>query len=257
MMADGPYGLACLEIWGGNHRVEQDVSLPGLAGWIYSEPAAGSAAGGDVYYVSLCSQGALARISVADVSGHGQEASRVGDCLREMMRKHINTFDQSVLVHELNHAFEQHCWAGKFATVVFLGIYGQTGQLVLTNGGHPPPLWYRAASKEWTLLQEPASQAEIEAADLPLGVIPGTNYRQLAVRLEPGDLVFLYSDALSDIRNRGGQLLRPEGLLELARPLPVDSPATAGKALLAGVQRFAGGQINDDRTLITVQRVTA
>jgi len=36
------HGLACMEVWGGNGRVAQALDLPGLAGWVYSEPYAGS-----------------------------------------------------------------------------------------------------------------------------------------------------------------------------------------------------------------------
>lgn len=250
------YGLACLEVWGGNRPVNQELALPGLAGWLFSQPLPGSAVGGDVYYLSLCSQGQLTRVGMADISGHGEAVSRMAERLRELMQKHVNTFDQSEFARELNRAFQQESSRGKFATVALLGVYRSTGELILTNGGHPFPLWYRATRKMWTLLVEAPPDAETEIADLPLGVISGTNYRQLAVRLDPGDLVLVYSDALSEARNPAGQMLQPHGLLGLAWDLPVDSPVGAGKALLAAVEKFrAGRPVNDDQTLVALQRL--
>lgn len=262
--SQGLYQLTCLEVWGGNRRVVQPIELPGLAAWVYSNPLAGQDGGGDLHYLSVCGQGRLTRIGLADVSGHGQEVSQVATCLRDLMRKHINTLDQSELLHDLNQSFPQQCLREvKFASIIFLSVYGEpgwpeTGRLVFSNAGHPPPLWYRAREKNWERLVETTPHRETEVADLPLGVIPGTDYHQVVVRLEPGDLVVLYSDGLSEARNPQGGLLGEEGLLERARRLPVDSPAAAGEALVAAVGEFRQGvPVRDDETLVVLQRLPA
>ncbi len=253
---ENPQGLACLEVWGGNQAVTRRIDLPGLAVWLYSQPLVGSA-GGDVYYLSLCSQGQLTRVGVADVSGHGQAVSRAAERLRRLMGDHINTFDQTELAQELNREFGQKQTQG-FATVALLGIYRRTGQLVLTSGGHPWPLWYRAKPKMWTMLAEGIPETRAATTDLPLGVIPGTNYRQLAARLDPGDLVLLYSDAFSETRSPQGELLGPPGLLRLAQDFPVESPEAAGRALLDAVERHRREQPRqDDQTVVALQRLTA
>lgn len=258
MATTEPYTLACQEIWGGNLPLSQDVVLPGLRGWIHSEPLPGSAAGGDVYYLSLCSQGELTRMGVADISGHGQEASSPAQCLRRLMHKYIDTLDQSEMARELNRSFDEECRGSTFATVVLLGVYGRSGELVLTNGGHPPPLRYRRATRQWGLLKEDATVDHTGLEDLPLGIIAGTSYHQLSLRLEPGDLVLIHSDALSEARNRAGALLTSEGLLRLASALPVDSPRAAGEALLEVVKNYREGQpALDDVTLLVLQRLPA
>lgn len=249
--------LACREVWGGNHAVVKEVALPGLAGWIYSQPLAGSA-GGDVYYLLLCGAGQLTRVGVADVSGHGAGVSRAAEHLRELMQKHINAFDQSEMVRELNQAFEQEAPRGKFATVLLLGVSRGNGELVFTNGGHPSPLWYRAAPRMWTLLEEALPDTGAAVANLPLGLIPGTHYHQFLARLDPGDLVLIYTDALSEARNPAGEMLQPQGLLRLAQRLPVDSPAAAGQALLHAVETFrAGRPLHDDQTVVALKRLAA
>jgi sigma-B regulation protein RsbU (phosphoserine phosphatase) len=254
-MAAEIHQLACLEIWGGNGRVERDVQLPGLAGWVYSKPYEGDERGGDVCYVSLCGAGQLARVSVADVSGHGQAVSRLAERLRDLMRTHINTFDQSDFVRELNKEFQLIGAGGKFATVVLLGYLRASGDLLFTNGGHPPPLRYHAGAKRWEYLVENRPADEDFLSNLPLGVIPGTDYRQIAVRLEPGDLVLVYSDAVLEAVNAAGEMLGEEGLLRLAQALPADAPAATGRALLEAVRRFCGcAQPKDDQTVVVLQR---
>jgi len=82
-----PAALQCLEIWGGNHSVSHALELPGLTGWLHSEPTEQSSHGGDVHYVSVCSKGVLTRLALADVSGHGQSAGSVAALLRSLIRK--------------------------------------------------------------------------------------------------------------------------------------------------------------------------
>jgi len=252
-----PHGLACLEVWGGNRPLSEEISLPGLSGWLYSRPYAGSAAGGDVYYVSLCSRGELARISVADVAGHGDEVSLLATRLRELMRKHVNAWDQSQFVRDLNESFGQEVTRGKFATAVLVGLHAPSGQLVLTNGGHPPPLWYHSQTRRWELLDNHCATCSDPLLDLPLGIIPGTKYHQSLVQLEPGDLLVLYSDGLAEAQNLAGVMLNERGLLKLAGRLPTDSPMAAGRALVAAVEAYRNGAtVNDDETVVTLQRLS-
>jgi sigma-B regulation protein RsbU (phosphoserine phosphatase) len=245
-----------MEVWGGNRPLSEEIRLPGLSGWLHSRPHAGSAAGGDVYYVSLCSRGELARVGVADVSGHGKDVSRLADRLRELMRKHVNAWDQSEFVRELNESFRKEVTGGKFATAVLVGLHAPSGQLVLTNGGHPLPLWFHNRTREWELLSSACATCAEPLLDLPLGVIPGTQYHQSLVQLEPGDLLILYSDGIEEARNPAGAMLGEAGLLQLAARLPTDSAATAGRTLLAAVADYReGAAVNDDETVVTLQRV--
>ncbi|HXE75029.1 MAG TPA: PP2C family protein-serine/threonine phosphatase [Candidatus Xenobia bacterium] len=250
-----PVGLACMEVWGGCGRVCQTLELPGLLAWIYSEPYAGSETGGDVYYLSACSKGQVARICIADIAGHGASASRLAEALRELMRKHVNAWDQSEFARELNRSFQAVASPGKFATAALYGFYSVSGELVSTNGGHLPPLWYRRTFKRWELLGDAVAPDSADIG-LPLGLIDGTHYVQTAVRLLPGDLLILYTDAFSEARNPKGEMLGVNGLLELAKSLPVDSPAETGRALLDAVARYRGGApAPDDQTLLVLQRI--
>jgi len=256
MPQDQSHALACLEVWGGNGNVEQEVNLPGLAGWIYCKPFASSAAGGDLYYLSVCSQGALTRISLADVSGHGEKVSRVAECLRGLLLKHINTFDQSDLLHDLNQSFEQQCLRGmRFASLILMGIYGQPGSadagtVVFSNAGQPSPLWHRARQGAWVYLEQAVARTEAPLTNLPLGIIPGTNYRQNVARLKPGDL--LVCSIPTDSWKRG----IPAGAFSARTVCWRWRKRFLGQALLEKVRGFRqGASGQDDETLLALQRL--
>lgn len=246
------YRLACLEIRGGNRAARYEAELPGLDAWISCRPLFPATRGGDLYYLSVCSQGAISRITLADVAGHGDDVSTLAEHLRDSLRQHADEWDQSALIRQLNDSF-LNVSTGKFATAVFLGHYVETGELLFTNAGHPPPLWYRSAPREWSLLQEQTTYSK-EIADLPLGIIAGTAYTQVAVQLEPGDLLLLYTDGIIESRNHRGEQLGLQGLIEMAGELPYGSASEAGSALLGSVKRFRGqAAAKDDATLVALQ----
>jgi sigma-B regulation protein RsbU (phosphoserine phosphatase) len=85
-------------------------------------------------------------------------------------------------------------------------------------------------------------------------LIPGTDYRQTVVTLEPGDLLVLYTDGITEAENEAGQDLGRDRLLEWARQAPANSPQAMGEALLQGLHSFRGGGRNDDETLLVLQR---
>src|SRR5207247_518864 len=123
-----------------------------------------------------------------------------------------------------------------------------------TNAGHVPPLWYRTLSREWSLLYESTPLSK-DIVDLPLGLIPGTSYSQTAVQLEPGDLLLLYTDGISESYDESGAQLGLERLLSIARNLPTGSAIAAGKALLSAVAEFRGAApAADDETVVALQR---
>jgi len=256
-VSDKPnHKLACFELWGGNRRVAHPVELPGLAGWVYSAPFEPARGGGDVHYISVCSRGMVSRIALADVAGHGQSVSGVAERLHDVFQKHSDSWDQSALMRELNDAFLEGAVGVRYATAAVLGFYRQTGELLFTNAGHPPALWYHMAEKKWDWLEDKTPYAK-EVKNLPLGLIAGTNYAQTAVELALDDLLVLYTDGITEARDETGNQLGRDRLLHLARELPRDSPLSAGQALLVALRAFRGSApAQDDETLLVLQRVT-
>lgn len=248
------HALACLEVWGGNTQSVQSLDLPGLRGWVYSRPLEAEAQGGDVYYISVCNGGVVSRIALADVAGHGRVIGGVAANLRKLMHKHVNTWDQSDFMRDLDQNFQGNGEYLQYATGVVLGFYAETGQLLYTNAGHLSPLWYRAAARRWEWLDDSPEDSP-EGLDMPIGLIPGTQYRQVAFRLAPGDLLLLYTDGIAEARDAAGEELGRARLLELVQQLPTTSAAAAGETLITALRAFSeGAPAHDDETLIVIER---
>ena len=251
------YRLACLELRGGNGFAAYSAELPGLLGWIACNPLLPSVRGGDLHYLSACSHGVIARVVLADVAGHGEIVSAAAIRLHTALRQHVDHWDQSALIRQLNDSFLMTADQDHYATAFLASYYSDSGELLFTNAGHLPPLWYRAAAREWSFLYQSTPLSK-EILDLPLGLIAGTGYSQTAIQLEPGDLLVLYTDGISESLDEAGEQLGLRRLLSIARTLPTDSPASAGQALVAAVANFRGNVApSDDETVVALQRLVS
>ena len=253
---EAPHALMCTEVWGGNRKIVHAVQLPGVTAWVASLPLNEGQGGGDLHYMSVCDHDLIARVALADVSGHGRVVSTMAETLQRLMRENINVWDQSDFMHGLNDTFLVSS-QNKYATAIVLSFHRITGQLMFSNAGHLPPLWYHARRKTWGWLKEDDDPLAKKGSGLPIGLIPGTDYRQTVVTLEPSDLLVLYTDGVTEAENDAGESLDREQLLKWAREAPIDSPEALGHALLQRLESFQGRCRNDDETLIVLQREKA
>ncbi|HEY7115744.1 MAG TPA: PP2C family protein-serine/threonine phosphatase [Tepidisphaeraceae bacterium] len=254
-MPPDPQRMTCMEVWGGCDAADAAVSLAGLDAWVYSRPFAQAQGGGDVYYVSSCATGRINRLLVADVSGHGAAVRDVAVQLRDLMRRYVNYIDQSKFVLSMNRQFVECSAAGCFATAVVSTFFAPTRTLSICNAGHPPPLVWRATTREWSLLDQGSESEDDRVVNIPLGIIDLEDCEQFGVELDPGDLVLVYTDSLIEARAKDGEMLGPEGLLELARQdLDPTQPQSLIPALLQSIdQRTSGGLHADDVTLLLLR----
>jgi hypothetical protein len=235
--------MKCLEVWGGNEPVNSAVALSGLDAWVYSQPYSDATSGGDVYFASSCATGRIARLLVADVSGHGAAVSEMGIKLRTLMRRYVNYRNQRNFVRQLNEQFTTVSDSATFATALAFTFYAPTRELTLSNAGHPPPLIYRVAEKRWHYID----RALGAAGDIPWGIDEVTDYSQASLRMNPGDLVLCYTDFLPEARKPDGAFLGQQGLLALVSALDVSTPSQLIPSLLQAVAS-AGYATDDDVT---------
>jgi len=245
--------MTCMEVWGGSQLIDTAVQLPGLEAWVYSKPYASATEGGDVHYVSSCATGRITRLLVADVSGHGAEVSSTAAQLRSLMRKYINHIDQTRFVESMNQQFATLAKAGTFATALVTTFFAPTSGLSLCNAGHPPPLWYRHKTKEWTFLEQQIRPSS-DLSNIPLGIEGLVRYEQIDVQLDLGDWVLCYTDSLVESHNADGEILGSTGLLDLARALPIDDPATFTRALLDAIAAIDPRNLTEDDVTVLLFR---
>jgi sigma-B regulation protein RsbU (phosphoserine phosphatase) len=253
--SETPHTLMCTEVWGGNRKIVRTVQLASVTAWVASVPLNEGAGGGDLHYMSVCDHDLISRVALADVSGHGRVVSTMAETLQRLVRENINVWDQSDFMRGLNDTLLSS--QNKYATAVILSLHRVTGRLVFSNAGHLPPLWYHARQQAWGWLKEDDDPLAKKGWGLPIGLIPGTHYRQTVVTLEPSDLLVLYTDGVTEAKNYAGESLDREQLLKWAREAPIDSPEALGRALLKRLKSFQGRCRNDDETLIVLQREEA
>ncbi len=249
----GEHTLQCMEIWGGIEPVERAVATPGLDLWVFSQPYGGDEKGGDVYYVTLCGGGLITRIVVADVSGHGSSVAEFSSSLRSMLRKNINQKSQNSLVERLNRQFADLAEMQRFATALVITYLASTARLSVCNAGHPRPLFYQASESRWSFLT-PRAGSRDDGGNLPLGLDEATRYQTFDLTLGPGDLVVLYTDALTEAADPSGKLLGESGLLAIAAELDLatSSPGAIGSELLSAVRRHRNSASADDDVTVIV-----
>jgi serine phosphatase RsbU (regulator of sigma subunit) len=255
-----------MEIVGSNQVARQLVSGAGLDIWIDSQPLERGSGGGDIHYVSTCGAGYVTRLVLADVAGHGAAVDGIAQSLRKLMRKYINTLDQTQFAIALNHEFSEFAEAGRFATALILTYFAPTNHLIVCNAGHCRPLWYNAERAAWQAL-DPEGAGECESlkqskaryhferlANLPLGILEPTDYEQFAVRLRPGDLLVLYTDGVTESTDSTGKQLGEAGLLEVCRTISIEPAAAMGDQIAARCRARQGhAAATDDCSLIVVE----
>jgi sigma-B regulation protein RsbU (phosphoserine phosphatase) len=244
------------ETWAGNARTAGLVEMPGVVAWVQCVPSEPGAGGGDVHYVSLCPSGIVSRVALADVSGHGRAVVRLGEKLRELMLRYLAELQQVGLMRDLNRAVRQELDGVHYATMVAVGWHAPRGLLVVTNAGHPPPCWYRAARGEWRSIQGKGASQRGRTVGVALGLLDDSGYDRTVLKPEVGDLVLLYTDGVSEALNEAGDELGRDGLMNIARSIDARSAEAFGSQLASAVCLFREKVAPaDDATLIVLEFV--
>lgn len=247
------YQVRCMDIWSGNRSIENHISTPGLDIYVFSQPYQGEKSGGDVHYLTLCAGGDTTRLILADVSGHGTAVAEVSQGLRDLMRRFMNSKSQTRFVRALNREFANLTQAGRFATAIAATYANHGDTIKICNAGHPRPLHMSSATGSWRLLDGDIQQPR-GLFNLPLGIDETTSYLQSHLRLSDGDVVILYTDAITEAPGRDGKLLGEEGLLKLVSGIEMNDVQAAGRSILNRLREVSpNATLNDDLTLMVIR----
>lgn len=244
--------MRCMEVFGGNESAETQVEVPGLDVWILAVPAGGGR-GGDVHYVSSCATGRIARLLLADAAGHGPALAEVGATLRTLMRRYVNFVSQDRLMDGLNRGCFELSEDALFASAFVATYWAPNDWLLVSNAGHPKPLWFRARSGAWSFVDVRGADRPPGPRNVPLGVVDRARFDQLGLRLRAGDVLVAYTDALLDALRSDGSRLGEAGLLELVRGLDAARPETLARDLVTRVAADTGGAPLDDCTVMVIR----
>jgi serine phosphatase RsbU (regulator of sigma subunit)/pSer/pThr/pTyr-binding forkhead associated (FHA) protein len=203
--------------------------------------------GGDYFdYVSL--PGGRYAVIVGDVAGKGVPAALMMARLSADVRFSLaSEEDPAKAIQQINEGFAHHDWSDRFVTMICAVLNPKTGELTLVNAGHMAPLLRRDGGN--------VEEIGEEAAGLPLGVAPGMDYQSYSHKLEPGDVVTMFTDGFSEAMNADRQLY---GIDRLKTQItsPQVSIADFGRHILEDVRQFVNGvDQSDDMCLVCFGRV--
>ncbi len=248
--------MQCMEIWGGNRKIDKSFEAPGLDIYVHSIPYnASQTGGGDIYYVTSCASGRICRLLLADVSGHGEDVSHIAISLRDLLRGNVNRISQERFVSQMNKEFSFMSDASGFATAVVATFFEPTKSLSLSVAGHPYPIYYRASEQRWFHL-DPAEQDD-GPENLPFGILVEATYSKLKIATEAGDMFLFYSDAFIESTDSDDNFLGISGVLELLNGQTGLEPSELIPFLRREIGSMAIGNLRDDDATLILGHVTS
>jgi len=224
------------------------ATLPQIEGCELSaswQPAAG--VGGDCYDAVAFSQRRLA-LSIADVVGKGIPAALLMANLQAAVRAFAGeTTGAGALCQQVNQILCGNIAEGRFISFFYCIVDTEAGTLTYANAGHYSPI----------LVRTDGSVERLTTGGPVLGIFNDAAYEQRQVRIASGDRVVLFTDGITDVRRAGADEnasdyddLGEDRLVALAREHRACRASILQERVCAAVSAFAGGEFQDDATLI-------
>ena len=202
--------------------------------------------GGDALDHAL--NGNVLHLAVFDAMGHGLAAAGAAAfALSAYRTSRAHGDDLAETCAAIDEAVADQYPADRFVTAVLVELDVHTGRLRWISAGHPPPLLLRAGRLVKTLDLPPRP---------PMGMrLAGGPTAEGDESLEPGDMVLLYTDGLTEARRPGGELFTVERLGEF-----IERQAAAGQAAPETLRRLreaiierGEGALQDDASALLVE----
>lgn len=210
--------------------------------WGRSVPA--ELVGGDFFDFLLL--GDTLGIAVADASGHGLLAALLVRDVYVGLRMGIGgELKIARAIERLNRILNKSRLTTKFVSL-FYGEFDHNGEIIYVNAGHPGPLHLHAARHAF---------AELESTGMVLGPTPDAVYGRRAVKMEPGDVMLLYTDGIVEAHDRRGREFGIPRMKRLLWDLRHRPAREIGESVLGAVHTWTSGAVaEDDRTVVVVRR---
>ncbi len=203
--------------------------------------------GGDYFdYIDIDENRVCALIS--DVSGKGVPASLVMVMIRTVFTSYVSRkdIDCASVVTAINDSLSADFAIDKFATLFFMIYDRVTGELSFSNAGHGPLLCYRAA-------QNACTRTSLDG--VPIGIMEEVDYKQAKVKFNPGDMIILYTDGITEMRNASKEEYGLHRLHKLMLESAQLNAAEFLELLINDVENFRGDTPpHDDTTAMVFKR---
>ena len=198
--------------------------------------------GGDFYdYLDIGDRGL--GFALGDVAGKGPPAALLAAAVQTNFAAQAPISDNPAeTLSRVNKALLRRAIEARFATM-FYGAITRDGSLSYCNAGQEPPLVVRADSMDW-----------LEEGGPVLGLLSIATYAYDTVPLQPGDLVVVCSDGVTEARNLANEEFGRDRLVEAVKGRHGSKPDVVLEHLLSVIKQFSQGAAQADDITAMVLR---
>jgi len=200
--------------------------------------------GGDFYDFIPRENGAFGMV-IADASGKGLPAALMVTQIQAILRSEVgNSHDISKIIRNINQYVSEMTSSEKFATL-FYGEYNpQNGEFHYANAGHNYPILVRADG----------SHEFLARGGLLIGAFGGMDYEDGKINMNDDDLMFFYTDGLSEAMDEKGEEYGEERIINYVVNNRQQTPDEIVDGILEDKKRFdSTDPPRDDTTLIVLK----
>lgn len=219
---------------------------PGFSCAARSHPA--REVGGDFYDVIPLDKNHIGLV-MADVSGKGMAAALFMALARSLIRAEAQrSASPRAALCRVNRLLLEMSESTMFVTVFYGVLDLAQGTLCYVRAGHDYPLLLRSGSNECQRLT---------GQGIVLGFLDDVDLEQVSVDLNPGDMLVLYTDGITEAHSTTGELFGVQRLRAQLQEMDGQSAQDVCDALFAQVDRFQEGVTQHDDMALLVARMDA
>ena len=202
--------------------------------------------GGD-YYDFFQVSNEVVDVVIADVSGKGAAASLLMPSLAVALRLRARELSgPAAILKDLDGVLKQITNSATFVTMFYARFNPTLRTLEYASGGHNPPLLLRTSTGESLLLEE---------AGPIMGILPDAQFSNTNLTLEPGDILTLYTDGVTEQEDESGEEFSLDRLKTIVLSKESDPAAAMVTDIAEAVSTFAGTKEQSDDLTVVVAKV--
>jgi len=202
--------------------------------------------GGD-YYDFFQVSNEVVDVVIADVSGKGAAASLLMPSLAVALRLRARELSgPAAILKDLDGVLKQITNSATFVTMFYARFNPTLRTLEYASGGHNPPLLMRTSAGESLLLEEGGPI---------MGLVAGAEFSNTKITLEPGDILTLYTDGVTEQEDENGDEFSLDRLKKVILSKESEPAATMVTDIAEAVSTFAGTREQSDDLTVVVAKL--
>ena len=199
--------------------------------------------GGDFYDV-IQKDDQVTFVCIADVAGKGIAAALLMSNLQANLRALCARFsDLEVIIQELNKILFNITSGEKFVTLFLAKIDIRSQEVTYINAGHNYPIYIHNNAN-----------SDLDKGCMILGIMPTLEITSASFRYRPGDILFMYTDGVSEQTNVREEMFGTERILSGLEQYKYGTAKSITENIWHSLKSFSPeAESNDDVTMLSVK----